>query len=52
MFSLGFGSIKGTMISSSLRAAWSHLPKRKGLASGIVLSGTGIGGGVASIFIL
>jgi hypothetical protein len=52
MFSLGFGSIKGTLFSTSLRAGWSHLPMRKGLASGIILSGSGIGGGLASLFIL
>ena len=51
LFSLGFGSIKGTMFSTALRAGWSHLPKRKGLASGIILSGSGIGGGLASMFI-
>jgi hypothetical protein len=52
MFSLGFGSIKGTMFATALRAGWSHLPKRKGFASGIILSGSGIGGGLASMFIL
>ena len=51
MFSLGFGSMKGTMYSSSLRAGWSHLPKRKGLASGVILSGSGMGGGIASLCI-
>jgi hypothetical protein len=40
------------MIASSLRAGWSHLPKRKGLASGIILSGSGLGGGLASMYIL
>jgi hypothetical protein len=52
IFSLGFGSLKGSMISTSLRAGWSHLPKRKGLASGIILSGSGFGGGLASMYIL
>lgn len=52
LFSLGFGSIKGSMIICSFRAGWSHLPKRKGLASGIIFSGSGIGGGLASIFIM
>jgi len=39
------------MYATSLRAGWSHLPKRKGFASGIILSGSGIGGGMATIFI-
>ena len=36
--------------SSALRCVWSHLPKRKGLASGIVLSGYGAGAAVFGMF--
>jgi MFS family permease len=51
-FAVGFGSLKGSMIITSLRAGWSHLPKRKGLASGVILSGSGFGGGLAGMYIL
>jgi len=40
------------MLCTSLRAGWSHLPKRKGFASGAVLAGTGVGGGLAGLFIM
>ena len=52
LFALGFGSIKGSLLICSLRAGWSHLPKRKGFASGFILSGSGIGGGLMSFYIL
>ena len=32
------------MYSSALFAAWTHLPGRKGIASGIIISGFGFGG--------
>lgn len=44
MYSLAFGVGKGFMYSSALRAAWSHLPGRKGCVSGLVISGFGFGG--------
>ena len=51
-FSTGFGLLKGATQATTLRAGWSHLPKRKGLASGIIISGSGFGGGLASMYIL
>ena len=39
----GFGVGKGFIYSAPLRAAWSHLPGRKGLVSGLVVSGLGLG---------
>jgi len=44
LYSLAFGVGKGFMYSSALRAAWSHLPGRKGCVSGLVISGFGFGG--------
>lgn len=38
------GLYKGFVIPSILRAGWSHLPLRKGLATGIMLSATGVSG--------
>lgn len=43
-FGCGFGIGKGLMYSSVLKAAWTHLPGRKGVASGIIISGFGFGG--------
>mmetsp|Transcript_48257 Transcript_48257/g.35438 ORF Transcript_48257/g.35438 Transcript_48257/m.35438 type:complete len:273 (+) Transcript_48257:336-1154(+) len=43
LYSVGFGVCKGCLYTSALYAAWTHLPKRKGLASGIIVSGMGIG---------
>ncbi len=37
------------MYSSSLNAGWSHLPGRKGLVSGLVVAGNGLGGLIYSI---
>ena len=42
------------MGSSILRAGWSYLPERKGLVSGVVMSGYSLGGftcGMASQFL-
>lgn len=44
---LGMGIFKGLLQSSLLLAGWSHLPERKGLVSGVIISGYGFG---ASIF--
>ena len=44
MYSIGFGIGKGLMYSSALAAGWSHLPGRKGLASGVIICGFGFGG--------
>jgi MFS family permease len=44
LFGIGLGIAKGLMYSSALFAAWTHLPGRKGLASGIIISGFGFGG--------
>ena len=41
--------MKGSMQAGTLRAGWSHLPKRKGLASGIIISGFGFGGAFFSM---
>ena len=39
----GFGIGKGFLYPAPLNAGWSHLPGRKGLVSGIIVSGLGIG---------
>lgn len=44
LYGLGLGFGKGFMYSAPLSAAWSHLPGRKGTASGIIISGFGFGG--------
>lgn len=43
-YCLGMGIFKGMLQSALLRAGWSHLPERKGLVSGCVISGFGFGG--------
>ena len=49
VYTLGFGIMKGGVEACVLRAGWSHLPKRKGLVSGIIISGHGFGGAVFSM---
>jgi hypothetical protein len=44
IFGVGIGIGKGLMYSTVLKAAWTHLPGRKGIASGIIVSGFGFGG--------
>jgi MFS transporter, OFA family, oxalate/formate antiporter len=44
LYSFGFGVGKGLMYSAALQAGWSHLPGRKGFASGFIISGFGFGG--------
>ena len=49
VYTLGFGIMKGGMEACTLRAGWSHLPKRKGLVTGIIISGHGFGGALFSM---
>jgi MFS family permease len=44
LYCTAFGFGKGLMYSAALAAGWSHLPKRKGLASGVIICGFGFGG--------
>jgi hypothetical protein len=50
MYASGNGIIKGFYKQSSLVAGWSHLGGRKGLVSGLILSGYGIGGALFSVY--
>jgi MFS family permease len=43
VFSIGYGLGIGFLYPASLFAGWSHLSGRKGLTSGIIVSGMGIG---------
>ena len=43
LYAVGFGVGKGFLYPGPLKAGWSHLPGRKGLVSGLVVSGLGIG---------
>ena len=43
------GIFKGLLQPAILRAGWSHLPQRKGMVSGIIISGYGFGGFVFGI---
>ena len=44
LYAIGMGIFKGLLTSALLRAGWSHLPERKGLVSGSIISGYGFGG--------
>ena len=44
IFGVGIGIGKGLMYPTVLKAAWTHLPGRKGIASGCIISGFGFGG--------
>jgi hypothetical protein len=44
MYSVGLGIGKGLMYSSTLYCGYSHLPGRKGVVSGCIISGFGFGG--------
>ena len=44
LYSVGLGIGKGFMYSSSLYCGISHLPGRKGVVSGCIISGFGFGG--------
>lgn len=43
IFSVGFGTGKGFLYPTALQAGWSQLPGRKGMVSGLIVSGVGIG---------
>ena len=43
IYSVGFGIGKGFLYPAPLEAGWSHLEDKKGLVSGIIVSGLGIG---------
>jgi len=43
LYALGFGAGKGFLYPAPLKAGWSHFSGRKGLVSGIIVSGLGIG---------
>ena len=49
LYCLGMGIFKGFLGPAILRAGWSHLPERKGVVSGIIISGFGFGGFVFGI---
>ena len=49
LYSFGMGIFKGFLQSSLLRAGWSHLPERKGLVTGCIISGYGFGGFIFGI---
>ena len=49
-YALGMGIFKGLLQSALLRAGWSHLPARKGMVSGLVLSGYGCGGFIFGLY--
>lgn len=51
IYSLAMGVFKGCMTPALLKAGWSHLPLRKGLVSGTIISAMGIGGFVYSLLI-
>ena len=50
MYTAGSGIIKGFYKQSALVAGWSHLGGRKGLVSGLVLSGYGAGGALLATY--
>lgn len=50
LYATGMGIFKGLLTSALLRAGWSHLPDRKGLVSGSIISGYGFGGFVFGTF--
>lgn len=50
MYTAGNGIIKGFYKQSALVAGWSHLGGRKGVVTGIIISGYGAGGALFSIY--
>lgn len=50
MYASGLGIIKGFYKQCSLIAGWSHLGGRKGLVSGLILGGVGIGGSLYGLY--
>lgn len=47
----GFGIGKGFLYPAPLKASWSHLPGRKGLVSGTIVSGLGLGAFIYGIVV-
>jgi hypothetical protein len=43
-FCIGVGMFRGLVGFALLRAGWSNMPNRRGLVSGVVISGIGMGG--------
>ena len=50
IYSIGFGTGKGFLYPTALQVGWSQLPGRKGMVSGLVVSGVGIGAFVFGLF--
>lgn len=50
MYAVGAGLVKGFYKQCSLVAGWSHLGARKGLVSGIILGGYGVGGSLYGLY--
>lgn len=50
-YAAGFGIGKGFIYPAPLRATWSHLPGRKGMVSGIIVSGLGLGAFIYGILV-
>ena len=50
-YAVGFGIGKGFLYPAPLKASWSHLPGRKGLVSGVIVSGLGLGAFVYGIVV-
>lgn len=50
MYAAGCGFLKGFFKQCSLIAGWSHLGGRKGLVSGIILGGYGVGGSIYGLY--
>merc|ERR1711971_374051 len=49
-YSAGLGILKGFFKQSAIRAALSHLSERKGLVTGLILSGHAFGGVMYTLF--
>ena len=44
------GIMKGFFLAASYKAAWSHLSKMKGAATGIISSGYGVGAAIFGLY--
>jgi OFA family oxalate/formate antiporter-like MFS transporter len=51
VWACGFGVAKGSLYPAPLRASWSHLPGRKGMVTGVIVSGLGFGSFVYGIVV-
>ena len=49
-YALALGTIKGFFKQAAVRAALSHLSERKGLVTGLILSGHAFGGVLYTVF--